>query len=147
MLGKRHTLNQPFGDYDMDSKTLTNVAIGAVTFFLLGFVLYDLALGTFFFDHTTAGRETPIWWSVIASQIALAYLACTVLKWNGSSDFMGGAKAAAGIGLLWGAGYAFDLYGMMDVMDTTALFATIACETLRFFVVGGFLGWFAGRGK
>lgn len=131
----------------MDSKFLTNVAVGAVTFFVLNFLLYDLALGTYLADHMTAGREAPIWWSMIVSQIALAALAATATKWAGSADFMGGAKAAVGIGFFYAVAYAFDLYGMLDVVDSTGVVVSILGESLRFFVVGGVLGWFAGRGK
>ncbi|MDA1028469.1 MAG: hypothetical protein O3B41_05375 [Bacteroidetes bacterium] len=131
----------------MDSKTLTNVAIGAVTFFLLGYLLYGLALGSYLADHFTAGREVPIWWSLIVSQIALSVLACTAIKWNGAADYMSGAKAAVGIGFFYAVAYACDAYATMDVMDTTGVVVGILGESLRFFVVGGVLGWFAGRGK
>jgi hypothetical protein len=135
------------GDTLMDSKMLTHIFIGTLAFFLLGFLIYELALGSYLADHVSGRRETPIWWSLVVSQAGLAGLAAIAIKWRGAASFVQGARVAASLGLFYALAYSLDLYATSEVIDGTGAFVTVIAETFRFFLVGGLLGWFAGRKK
>lgn len=131
----------------MNSKTLTNVVIGAIAFFFMGYLVYEVLLGSFLADHSTSDMSSMVWWSLIVSQFGLAGLATIGIEWKGASDWMSGAKAAATIGAVFVTAYVFDVYANEGIIDEYALVAIWIGEVIRFFVVGAVIGFFAGRGK
>ena len=131
----------------MNSKTLTGVALAAGTFFFMGYVLYELILGDYLAEHSSNDMENVVWWSLIVAQIGLAGLATIGVQWKGAADWMSGAKAAATVGAVYATAYVFDIMATEGLMDGYAAATMWFGETIRFFVAGAALGWFAGRGK
>jgi len=127
----------------MNSKALSHALVGAVAFFVLGYLMYELLLADFL-SRYMAGTGTMVMWAIAVSQLALGFLLASFMSGDGVTT---GMKSAARIGLIYSAAVMFDLYGTTDaVLSFTGVLVMIIVETVRFALAGAVLGWWMGRG-
>jgi len=92
--------------------------------------------------------EEMTWWAMILSNLCWGLVIALILSWANISDFMGGLKAAAMVGLLICASFDLSFYAMSTMFsNSTAMIADIAVGTFMNAVGGGVIGWWMGRGK
>lgn len=137
----------------MDTKKfLMGTIVGGLTFFLLGFLIYGMALAGMMMEHTTAGvqraPEEMVWWSLIVGNFAgAALLSYIFLKWANVSSFGGGLSAGATVGFFMACAFDFVMYATSNMMDLTAVCTDIVAYTVMMGVGGGVIGVVLGMGK
>ena len=131
---------------EMDSKFVVNTLVGAVAFFFLGYLIYELALGDVLSGYMDASAE-PVMWALTVSQLGLGALMATVIGAGSARDFASGAKAGFMLGLMYSVAVMFDLLGTQDIFSSTmgAVWATLL-ESVRFALAGSIVAWWMGRG-
>ncbi len=132
----------------MDTKKFLTAAVaGGITLFVVGGLIYGIALNEYIDANIVADiPEEPVWWSLILSQLTMGgFLAFLLGKWAGITSFADGATAGTIVGLFLGVGLGFDLasVGMMT-------FEFAAVDTflwaIRYGVAGGVVGLVLGKG-
>ncbi len=134
------------------NKFLMGTLAGGITFFIVGFLLYGLALESFFGSHSgtaTGVMKTDLeWWALILGNLSQAALLSYIfLKWANIKSFAAGASAAAIIGFFIALGYDMINYATSNMMDMTAAFADVAVGTLMTAIGGGVIGAVLGMGN
>lgn len=135
------------------TKRILATLVGFVTYFLLGWLIYGMALSGFMEAETTpAGLavtrtdETMIWWAMIVSNIFLAYFLVYIFgTWANISTFMGGLKAGLTLGLIIAIAFDLMFYSMSDMMTVNGYIVDILVTTVMWGITGGVIGWFLGR--
>jgi uncharacterized membrane-anchored protein YitT (DUF2179 family) len=135
------------------TKRILATLVGFITYFLLGWVLYGMALSGYMESQTTAAglavnrpEESMIWWAMIVSNIFLAYFLVYIFgKWANISTFMGGLQAGMTLGLIIAIAMDLMFYSMADMMTMTGYIVDILVTTVMWGITGGVIGWFLGR--
>lgn len=135
----------------MDAKKfITGTVVGAVTFFILGYVFYVLLLGGFFESNAGPGasamREAPLMAYMFASELIFAAFVVWVLGHVGAASFGDGAKAGAKIGLLVGFAVSLGLYGLTTLSNMTATVVDPFITAIRTAIAGGVIAAVTNRG-
>jgi hypothetical protein len=106
------------------SRFILATVAGGVVLFILGFLIYGIALASFFEANAlTPGlaREVPDFLFLGIGQLALAaVLVLVVSKWRGADSLAGGFKAGAILGFLIAIAWDFTMYGTMQISNMTA---------------------------
>lgn len=138
----------------MNTKVLLAALAGAVVTFLSGWVLYGMALKSFFDANTTeAGAavmrgESMVMWAIFVGCLAWSLLlAMLYSRWAGITTFKSGAMAGAWIMFLVALGADFFSYASMNVgtMNTTLVDPFI--NAVQGALAGGVIGWALGFGN
>ena len=112
----------------------------AVTTALLGYVLFEVMLGSFFMANqgTVTGvfKETAVYWQVVVGQLAGASLLVLVLSWKGVESVGDGFKTGAVYGTLLSVGYGFLKLGMMNLTTMNAVLVEVALHFVLLGVAG-----------
>ena len=134
------------------NKILLGGIAGAVTFFILGWLVYGMLLS----DYTTANfnqcAAKPMgemnWWAMILSNLAFGFLLSIVFIWSNTKGIIAGAKVGGIIGLLIGVSMDFSMYSMSNMfLNLTAVFIDIIVYTVLSAIVGVVIGCVMGTGK
>ena len=100
-----------------------------VTMFVLGYVIYEPLLGSFFAANagTASGviKEAPVFWQIGVGQLAGALLLVTVLSWRGAASAAEGFKAGATLGLLLSLYFGFMSLGTMNTTTMNAVLVDV----------------------
>ena len=109
----------------VDKKTLLATLGGFVTLFVLGYVIYELALGDFFQANSKMGemmRETPMMAMIALGDLLAAFIMAIMFKkWTrGVNNAKQGYIFGALIGLIVFS-IAIINYGVMDNFNATSL--------------------------
>ncbi len=132
----------------MDSNFFKHTLIGAVAFFILGYLIYGLALVGYFGDNMSGGggNEASYWWALVLSQVGLGAIVATVLGAGSARDFASGAKAAGMVGIMYGLAVSFDLLATTTMFNsTTPAVVMVLTEAVRFAVAGGIVAMMMGK--
>ncbi len=124
--------------------------VGAVVFYLAGFLIWGIALDGLQNDHLThyegLGKEMPDMLPMILSMVCTALLYAIIYeKWAGIRTFMTGAKAGALIALLVGLGHSLLMMSMMNLIDWTIVFSDVVGNLVWGALGGGVIGWMLGK--
>lgn len=126
--------------------------VGGVAFFILGFLIYALALDSFMQNH--AGTATGVmktemqYWPLILGNFALAALFSYIfLKWAHIESFASGMRAAIIIGLLMSLSYDLVMYDTTNIMDLTGAIVDIIAFSIMSGIGGGIIGLVVGMGR
>lgn len=133
----------------MDSKKfLTATIAGAVTMFILGFLIYGVLLNSFMRANGAAVMKAePDFLYLILAQLAWgAFLALVLGQWAGVSTLVGGLRAGAMLGALLGLAIDFELFATMNTMNLHATLVDIVVQAVRFSITGGVVGYILGMG-
>jgi uncharacterized membrane protein len=134
------------------NKILLAGLVGAIVALLLGFLAYDLLLGSFFAANlgsaTGVMREETemLWVPMILGHLSWGMLFAVIYgHWANISTFATGAKAGAILGFL--VGFTFDMInlGTTHIMSPTGAIADVVVMIIISAIVGGVVGWFLGR--
>ncbi len=119
---------------------------GGVTLFVVGGLVYGLALANVY-PEQTIDREVPIWWALGVAQLVWGALLTVVLdKWPGGASPAGGFKAAAIIGFLVSISIGLGFYSMTTLVMTAFSFVEPFITAVVFGLGGAAVGWSLGRG-
>lgn len=133
----------------MNSKFLTATLVGAVVLFLLGFLIFGLALTGFYEGNagtaTGVDKETPEWLWLILSVLATSALLTLILGWRGAADAAAGFKTAAIVGLLWGMSWDFGIYSMTHLQTLTLTLVDPILSAVYMGLGGTAIGLMLGR--
>ena len=122
-----------------------STVVGAAVLFLVGFLVYGLALANAY-PATAIDREVPLWLWLILSQFAWAALLTVILgNWPGGSTPGGGFKVAAIIGLLASIAISLGFYSMTTLPISVMSFVEPFVTAIVFGVGGAAIGWSLGR--
>ena len=134
------------------NKILLGGIAGAVTFFILGWLVYGMLLT----DYTTANfnqcanrpMEEMKWWAMILSNLAFGFLLSIVFIWSNTKGIMAGAKVGGIVGLLLAVSIDFSMYSMSNMfLNLTAVFVDIIVYTVLSTIVGVVVALVMGIGK
>jgi hypothetical protein len=126
--------------------------VGALTSFVLGFLIYGMALASFFAANvgTATGvyKEAPDLAPVLLGQLALAFLlTLAISRWGDSTSLAGGAKVGALFGLLVALGFDLTMYGTTNIQNITATLVDPIVSMVMVGVTGAMIGMVLGRRK
>ena len=139
----------------MDSKKfLIGTLVGGITLFILGYLIYGLALMSFFTQHSVApsgsmkAMSDIIWWALILGNLASgALLTYIFLKMGNVNSFGSGAGTGAAIGFFLSLSIDLMNYALQNSFDLTALFADVVIGIVMTAIAGGIIGAVLGMGK
>ena len=126
----------------MDTRRLVvGTLVGGVAMFTLGWLVFELALGSFYDSQMTAAaapamRDTPLVWAAAVGALALGALVTVCLEWSGASSIAGGFKVAALVGFLAWGGVDFSLHSFLDLASLTQTVVDPFAEIVRTGLVG-----------
>jgi hypothetical protein len=136
----------------MSNKVLMGGIIGGIAFFILGWLIYGMALQNFMKENMNQCMMKPMeqmtWWAMIISCLATGYLIAVIFGWGNINDAMGGAKAGAIVGLLIALSYDLGFWAMSSMYSNmTAMIVDIIVGTVMMAIGGAIIAWWMGRGK
>jgi len=133
-------------------KFVVTAVLAAVLLFAIGGSVYGWALADFFAGNmgsaTGITKEPGEFWAIGVGELAGGTLLTLVIAgWARVGTAAGGAKVGTVMALLMTMNFDFVLYGTSNVANLTAACVDVVVNTLRYAVVGGFVGWMTGRGR
>lgn len=133
------------------NKILVAGLIGGIVAFILGWLVYGMALSGFFqANHGSAtgvdrAPEEMVFWAMIVGHLAIGYLLAIIYgRWANISTPETGAKAGAVLGALMGLIALID-YGVSNVSNLNAILANVVVEAVILAIVGAAVAWWLGR--
>ncbi|MCI0432578.1 MAG: hypothetical protein L0271_02855 [Gemmatimonadetes bacterium] len=134
------------------NKLLVGTLVGAVVAFLLGFLLYGVALMSFYEGNIGSAmgvvRDPPGLVAIAIGQIPFAlFLTMAITRWGNSASVAGGAKVGAIFGLLVFLGFNLTMYGATNIQNMTATLVDPFVALVLWSVTGAAIGMVLGRGQ
>jgi arginine exporter protein ArgO len=136
------------------NKFLIGTLVGGITFFLLGYLFYGLALSSFFMNHTVAPSgsmktmDQIVWWALILGNLtSAALLSYIFLKLGNISSFGSGARTGASIGFFMSLSMGLVRFATENSLDITGTLTDVVVGTVMTAIAGGVIGALFGRGK
>jgi hypothetical protein len=141
--------------FSLNNKTMNNTKIlvagliGAVAGLILGFLIYEVALSSFFEGHMASimrSDEEMVWWAVIVGHLAWGLIFALIYgRWANISTFATGAKAGVIIGGLFALIFDMLYYATTTMMDLTGALMDVIVFAVISAVIGGVAAWWLGR--
>lgn len=136
----------------MNNKFLVGGLIGAALFFLLGYLIWGMALASMMEESAMPGLNKPMgefnWLFLVLGNLANGFLVSYVLTKSNTSGFGGGATVGAVLGLLISASFDFTMYAVSNMFTSmNFIFIDIVVNVVVVAIVGGIVGAFLGRSK
>ena len=136
----------------MNNKVLVGGLIGGVVFFLLGWLVYGIALRDMMTENTMQGLnradEEMQWAFLVIGHLAFGFLMAYLLDKANSHSFASGATIGAVTGFLFALAFNFILYATSNYFTTmTGVFVDIIVSAVIVAITGGVIGWWYGRGR
>ena len=132
-------------------RLLMGVVVGGIAMFGLGWVIFELAFGSFYDANSnlpaSAVRDTSILWATVAGSVALAVLVTFAITWAGATSFGSGFKIAAIVGFLLWLGVDLVRYSFIDGQNLTVTLLDPVLEIVRTGLVGAILAVTLNRGS
>jgi hypothetical protein len=133
-----------------NSKFLVATLIGGIAYFILGFLVYAVALEGFYAAHAgsatgVAKTDMQFWPLALGNLSHAALLAYIFLKWAGIKTFGAGFSAGATIGFFVSLGFNMIGYDTSNVQDLTASVVDVFVWAIMTGIVGGIVGWVLGK--
>ena len=126
---------------------LTATVVGGVTLFMVGGLVYGLALASAY-PATDIDREVPLWlWLALSQLVWGALLTVIIGKWPGASTPGGGFKAAAIVGFMLSIAFGLGFYSMTTLPISVMSYIDPFISALYFGMGGTAVGWSLGRGS
>ena len=134
-------------------KFVIGTLAGGITYFFLGYLVYGMALSSFYSQHTNApagamkAMSEIVWWALILGNLAWgALLAYIFLKIGNIHSFGSGAKTGAGIGLFMVLSIDLIRYATENSFDHTAVIVDVLVGVIMTAIAGGVVALVLGRG-
>jgi hypothetical protein len=139
----------------MTSKTFIAALLGGIASFILGYLIYGMALMSFMAAH--AGSATGVMKTemnssnmihIFIGNLAGSFLLAYIFDvWANIRTLSGGVKAGALIGFLMAINFDFVMLGTSNIMTFNAAIVDILASAVLVALVGGVVGWWLGRSK
>lgn len=136
----------------MNRTSIVAALAGAVTSFVLGYIIYGLLFADFFQAHAgTAvnamkGMDEVSLPAIFLGELCGAALLTIIYgHWASIKTFAAGAKAGAIFGLLISLAFNLTLLGTMNINDLTAVLVDAPLAAIRIAIAGGVVGLLLGR--
>ncbi len=122
-------------------KILRGTIFGGITYFLIGWLVYGILLMDFFSSGTNHCANRPmnemIWWAMIISNLAMAFLLTLILNWKKASGMIDGLMTGAIFGALFTTMIDFSFWSMSTMYTNIS---TILVEIVVAAVIYGLVG-------
>ena len=132
------------------TKLLSGTVIGAIVAFIMGYLIFGLALNSYMAENTNSTGESPDFlWLILGHVVLALFYTYVFLQWAGIKTAAGGAKAAAIMTLLLSLGSNWIWYATSGLF-TGGIAATVVDAvgaTIVWAVAGAAIGWMLGRGE
>jgi hypothetical protein len=130
-------------------KLLVTTLIGGVFAFFFGWLVF----GIIFKDSMPTGmagvlrpEADMVMWAMILSNLLWGLLLAYIfIEWAHVSDWMGGLKAGALLGLLIAASYDTGFYAMTTLFSLKDIIMDAVLNTFFVGIMGAVVGWWLGR--
>ena len=135
----------------MDTKKLvTGIVVGGITMFVVGYLIFDLAMGGFYEANegsaTGLTREATLWWAIALGTVSLATLVTLCVGWSGAKNAIEGFKIGAMVGFLVWFGVDFIFYGGSNISTINIPLVDPLLEIVRTGIGGAVIAAVSGRG-
>ena len=122
---------------------------GLVASFILGWLVYDVALKSYYDANSMAGLNKPaeerIIWAMILGMLSGVFLLNWLLNMGGASHFMAGAKIGAMVFGLMALSYDSYFYASTNLFTKPELICVDSlASAIQGAIVGGVIGWVRG---
>lgn len=137
----------------MDTKKfLMGTVVGGVTYFILGFLIYGIALAGTMEAYSNMACMRPmegmIWWSLIVGNLGYAALMTYVFLKAGVNSFSSGAQTGLMVALLMCVAVDFTMYATSSIMNsTTGIVIDVIAGSVMGALAGGVIGMVLGMGN
>jgi hypothetical protein len=135
----------------MNTKFLVGGLIGAILYFLLGWLVYGILLADFMNQYSNSACARPMEEMqmpfMIISNLGFGFLLSYIFsKWANITTFSGGAMAGATVAFLTSLSYDCGIYAMSTMMNNVmGVVVDVVLWTILSAIVGGVIGWWLGR--
>ena len=126
----------------MDIKRLIiGTVVGAITLYILGYLIFDLALAEFYAANVGSAtglvKDPQVIWAVALGTLSYAaLLAFAIGTQTGSATIVDGLKIGAIVGFLMWFGADFIFYGIFNISNLTLTFVDSLLELIRAGITG-----------
>ena len=136
----------------MNNRVLVGGLIGGITFFILGFLIYGMALRSMMTDNMMAGLgradDEMQYAFLILGNLIFGFLIAYILDKANATTFSAGATIGGVVGLLIGLGGNFTSYGTSHAYTSmTGVLVDAIAVAVMCALVGGVVGWWYSRGR
>ena len=137
----------------MDTKRFViGTTVGGIVLFVLGYVLFDLLLGSYMESASTSEaasvqREAPHLWSIGLACLAYAALICYAIGRRGVTGAAGGAMVAAVVGFLLWATADLMMYAFTTLMTSTMVVVDPLLAIVHAGIAGAVIGFVVSKVK
>ncbi len=132
------------------NRIVVGTVAGAVTLFILGYLIFELAFGGFYTANmgsaTGVVREDPVLWASALGSISYALLLTLAIEAKGgSATVMDGAKVCAVAGFLLWFTVDFTFYGIFNLTNLTLAIVDPLLEAVHAGIAGAVIAAVAGK--
>lgn len=136
----------------MNNRVLVGGIIASVALFILGFLVYGIALRETMEANTMAGlsrTDAEMNWVIMAlAHVAFGFGLAYILDKANTVSFGSGATVALIVGTLFVIGFDFLLYAATNYFTSmTGLLLDVVGSAVMMAVTGGIVGWWYSRGR
>lgn len=136
----------------MNNRSLIGGLIGGVVFFILGFLVYGMALRGMMAENMMAGlgrnEDEMQWLFLILGNLFFGFFIAYILDKANAVSFTSGATISAVAGFLISLGMNLTSYATSHMYTTmTGVFVDVIAVTFMCAIVGGVIGAYYGRGR
>ena len=135
-----------------NNKILISGLVGGIVSFLVGFIIWGLALEGFAANNMGSAsgvtkEEMGDMWAVVLGALASGFLVAFIFgRWANIKTVQTGAKAGAIIGLLLGININFIMFGTTHITTLPLAIVDALAYGLLYTAIGATVGWMLGRG-
>jgi hypothetical protein len=136
-----------------NNKVLLAGIIGAVTLFILGFIVYGMLMGDFMATNTGAPgvnkpmEEISFGWLVVSNLASGFFLAVVFGRYANINTASAGFQAGAVLGFLMAMGVDTAMYGTTNLYNMKAMWADVVMWTVMSAITGGVVAYVLGMKK
>jgi hypothetical protein len=130
--------------------------VGAVTFFLLGWIVWGMLLKNFMAANSGLPADVMAqvnlpedqfnWLAMVVSNLAMGLLLATILMWGGFTSTAAGMRAGAIVGLLIAIMWDFLFLGMTRLMTMQFALVDILASAVVWAIGGAVVGMILAKG-
>ena len=136
----------------MSNKLLITTLVASVVAFILGYLVYGLALASYFEGQATAqvmrADADMVWWAMIVGHLTWGFILTYIIgKLGGISTVSSGAQAGAIIGFFISITFGMIEFGTANLSTITSYLVNAVAAGVTTAITGAVIGWMMGRGK
>ncbi|MBU1012650.1 MAG: hypothetical protein KKG99_06575 [Bacteroidetes bacterium] len=134
------------------NKILLGGIVAAVTFFLLGWLIYGMLLMDFMQSNSDQSlmkaEGDMVWWAMIVSNLASGFLLALLLSWTNTKRFADAVKVGGTVGLLMAFAVDLSFYSMSNMFfNFTPIIVDTIISAIMWSLAGVAAFWVMGMGK